>query len=161
MRKTKNGSSPKKSIKKSNVLSSVDLHSICIRLNHIIERSNAIDNQLSLYEKQITRNQLTPISMQEDPISEYGNISPNSKSHLNISSPPTVSTKISFSDNTKLSPKSLSNTYQESPITIKTDNQISLKDLYDLMIEMKQQITEIARNQEVMQKEILQLKSSY
>lgn len=165
MRRLESKGSPKKTAKNTNNFRSLDLHNICIRLNQIIERSNAIDNQLSKYEKQITTNKITPISIQEDPISEYGSHSPESKYRFSNSSPKnSFSTTISSINSPDA--KSNASVYNENPIVEVTktvnseEKQISLNDLYLLMIDLKLQVTEIAKNQLKMEEEIRKLAES-
>lgn len=165
MRKTESRASSKRSVRSANNISSFDLHSICVRLNEIIERSNSIDNQLSEYENKIIKNKITPISIQEEPISEYGLASPGSKHQSKISSPLKSITQTTISDINDLTPKVLTTSFQQDPITKISDNsnyqenQISLNDIYRLVLDLKQQVTEIAKNQKVMQEEIKRLRA--
>lgn len=167
MRKTEKRGSPKKTAKNPNHFRSLDLHSVCIRLNQIIERSNAIDNKLSEYEKTITKNRITPISIQEEPISEYGTrSSPESKYQSATTSSSRVSSPTAIFNIDDQQPKLSTVNYNEN-LNLKTSetssvqgNQISLNDIYCLMLDLKKQVTEIAKNQLKMQEEIQKLASS-
>lgn len=157
--------STKKKIKTKGVTKGVDLETVCLRLNQIIERSNAIDEQISKYEEQQNKkNILSPITIPPDSVSTFNQYSIKSQKKSVESTelydfPKLTSNQPSQSKISSISKdrNSSINNSLVSPNQNNADDPMTLKTLYHLMLELKEQVTSIAENQKIMQKEIEKL----
>ena len=165
MKRQEKSFSTKKKIKTKGVTQAVDLETVCSRLNQIIERSNAIDEQISKYEQQQNKkNILSPITISTDSVSTFHQYSIKSqkKSVENTELydfPKLTSNQTSQSKISSISKDGNSsiNNSLVSPNQNNADDPLTLKTLYDLMLELKEQVKCIADNQKIMQKEIEKL----